>query len=330
MNQTKGKVRLYAAGGCGTNIGAQLEKFRNSDQDGFANLDIVYVDTSKSNLRSEIDPKNCYMLDGLDGSGKLRSENHEQIAKHTKMVLQKFPACDLNVVLHSAAGGSGSVIGPLIASELMANDAPTVIIAIGSNTTMLDVNNTLKTLKSYDAISKKHNAPISLVYTENNTSFSRDQADTFARRQVIGLCILFSRENRELDSKDLFNFLRYHRVTSFAPQLTSLTMVSKEEKNEDLNIGNIISVASLVATGESAVLEQFTEVQYTGFLPEKACDLVMEATPLHFMISDGILPAVANRLQQMVVNQQKAQNARIDSTSALSASEPVTASGLVL
>ena len=127
--QPKGRVRLYAAGGCGLNIGGQLAAHRDRNETAFANLDIVYVDTSKSNLRNGIDAANVYLIPDLDGSGKVRSENHAEIGQHIRQILHKFSPADLNIVLSSAAGGSGSVIAPLLASELLASDAPTIVIA---------------------------------------------------------------------------------------------------------------------------------------------------------------------------------------------------------
>lgn len=328
MNQAKGQVRLYAAGGCGTNIGAQLEEFRNKPEIAFASMDIVYVDTSKSNLRSEIDPKNCYMLDGLDGSGKVRSENHEVIATHIRAILQKFQPADLNIVLHSAAGGSGSVIGPLLTSELLASEAPTVVITIGSADTVLDATNTLKTLKSYDAIAGMRKAPVVMTYVQNSATMAREDADTTAISTVMALCVLFSRENRELDSKDLFNFLRFDRVTSFKPQLAALTLFEGGQTVSDL--GNIITVASLVKPQTSATLPEMPEVQYVGYLPAGASEKIMTNTPIHFVTSDGVMPDVANRLNKLLTDQGKVQAARVVKGTVLSASDTTTGTGLVL
>jgi len=39
MNQVKGQIRLYAAGGAGVNIAKQLEEFRGAAEPGMAVLD---------------------------------------------------------------------------------------------------------------------------------------------------------------------------------------------------------------------------------------------------------------------------------------------------
>ncbi len=328
MSQPKGKVRLYAAGGCGTNIGAQLEQFRDKTEVAFAVLDIVYVDTSKSNLRPEINPDNCYFLEDLDGSGKVRKENHEQINLHVRAILQKFSPADLNIVLHSTGGGSGSVIGPLLVSELLASNAPTIVIAVGSSQTVLDADNTLKTLKSYEAISRARNAPVVMSYSENNATSPRAFSDKSVSSTIMALAVLFSRENLELDSKDLFNFLRYDRVTKFPVQLTSLTLVEGKQSMNDL--GTIITMATLVKDGESADMEQIPEVQYVGILPEKSNDLILANAPMHFITSDGILPGVNSRLQKLLNGAEKTRNARLGQNSLLSNSDHISETGLVL
>ena len=101
----KGKVMVWACGGCGTNIGMQLEKHRGVSEEGFAELDIAYLDTSRANMRDIVRSENCFILDGLDGSGKVRAENHGEISDKIKAILQKFKPGDLNVVVSSASGG---------------------------------------------------------------------------------------------------------------------------------------------------------------------------------------------------------------------------------
>ena len=167
-NGSKGKVTVYCAGGAGLNVGQYFEKHRGNNEPAFAEINIVYIDTSRSNLRANISADNCYMLKGMDGSGKMRSENHEEIAVHIRAILQQFKPADLNIVLSSAAGGSGSVIAPLLTSELLKSEVPTVVISIGSADTKTDIENTLDTIKSYEAIARMRKAPIVMSYVQNS------------------------------------------------------------------------------------------------------------------------------------------------------------------
>ena len=69
------KVRLYGCGGAGVNIVSNYAT--RGKEPGCAELIPSLIDTSASNLRSrEVPEESVYQVEGLDGSGKIRSENH--------------------------------------------------------------------------------------------------------------------------------------------------------------------------------------------------------------------------------------------------------------
>ena len=329
----KGKVRLYSCGGAGSNIGGLLEKHRNTDEIGFSLLDIVYIDTSKSNFKQHIDKSNAYLIESnsgesLDGSGKVRKENHEEINDRIKAILQQFKPADLNIVLSSASGGSGSVIGPLLTRELLSTGVPTVVLTVGSADTRLDVDNTLKTIKSYESIAKKADAPVVMAYIQNSQTTSRAEADSMMLNIILSLSVLFSRHNHELDSKDLSNWLRFNKVTTFPVQLASLTILENQKPID--NIGSIISVATLATEGTSTTLLDMPEYQCVGFIPENIGDVVSKKVPMHFIISDGIVPDITRHLQKILTKLEEAQAARVRKVSILSNTDKQEDSGLVL
>ena len=325
----KGKVKLYACGGGGINVGHRFEKHRGKSETGFAEIDVTYIDTSRSNIKSDIDADNLYLLSGLDGSGKIRAEDHKVIADHIRDILQKHQPGDVNVILSTAAGGSGSVIAPSLVSELLDRQIPVIVVTIGSADTRLDAQNTLKTLKSYEAVAKLRNAPVVMYYVQNSPTMARSEADKKVESLITSLCALYSRENRELDSQDLFNFLRFDRVTSFPVQLAALSMV--EPASDIATLGNVISVASL-SQGEDtkASFHVMPEYQCVGFLPTGADAKVIAATPLHFVTSDGIFVEVAAQLNGLLKDLDQSQAARIQKVSIVSDRDSTTAAGLVL
>lgn len=327
-NVTKGRVRIFSCGGAGVNIGQHFEQHRGASESAFAEIDVVYVDTSRSNLRTTINPDHCYMLDGMDGSGKVRSENHQEIDGRIRAILQKFKPVGLNIVLSSASGGSGSVIGPLLTSELLGSESPTIVIAIGSADSRLDAENTLKTIKSYESIARMRKAPVVMSYVQNSKTNSRSEADASVIAMVMALCVLFSRENRELDSRDLFNFLRFDRVTTFPAQLAALTLV--EGKAEIKDLGNVISVATLAKEGGVTTLKETPDYQCVGYFPETADESILQKAPMHFVTSDGIFPEVAIHLQKILRDLESVQSARVKRQGFLSNTDSATESGLVL
>ena len=67
------KICVYACGGCGLNLVNPLEKLVETPTAGFAEINPVYIDTSKSNLAGIKDSGSVYLVEGLDGSGKKRN-----------------------------------------------------------------------------------------------------------------------------------------------------------------------------------------------------------------------------------------------------------------
>lgn len=102
---TTRKLRLYCAGGTGCNLGTRFLKYANKQNHGFAEIDCVFIDTSKSNLSPEIPASQIYLFEGLDGSGKLRPSNYEALNERSKEILHQFKPADVNVMLSSGGGG---------------------------------------------------------------------------------------------------------------------------------------------------------------------------------------------------------------------------------
>ena len=98
------KVRIYGCGGMGTNI---VSIYRNATQEpNMPELEVSFVDTSFSNLKKHgIGEEEACVLEGLDGSGKLRKENANVISDNIKQILLNHKPGDFNIVVFSASGG---------------------------------------------------------------------------------------------------------------------------------------------------------------------------------------------------------------------------------
>lgn len=330
LTQAKRTVRILGCGGGGTNISYALEKLRGSNELGFALADIAYVDASRSNMRSDIPAKSVYLIDGLDGSGKVRSENHGEINLRVKDILQQFRPADLTIVIGTLAGGTGSVIAPLLVKELLLRGLPTIMIGIGDTSTRLDTENTLKSLQSFEAIARAVDAPVAMQYLQNSDRLSRAAIDKEVRQVVGSLCSLFSGENRELDSKDLYNFLFFSnpKVTTYRAQLATLHLLGA---NDDFSgLGNIISVASLLNEGEAWSLPVRPEYATYGYIPKGASEAVIKGAPYHFVVADGTVPEVVTELEGILKSMSEQQEARLSRKSILSSASRPDESGLIL
>lgn len=109
-NATKNVVNIYGVGGSGVNCVSALEPARGKEVTGFAKYNLCYIDTSKSNMiRKKLNTEDIFLFEDMDGSGKIRKENHKAIAANTKAVLQKFKPTEFNIVVHSGGGGKQAI-----------------------------------------------------------------------------------------------------------------------------------------------------------------------------------------------------------------------------
>lgn len=321
------RVKLYACGGAGVNIAKTMEGFRDNDVPGFSGLDIVYIDTSGSDF-DNVSEEHIYRFKDKDGSGGLRKENAGFISKYAQEILQEHKPLELNIVISSASGGSGSTASPLLVSELLKKNQKVIVILVGATDTMLFINNTLNTLKSYENISKTQEKSIVLKYLQNESSSKKKAVDDQAKFLISALCMLFSGQNKGLDSKDLEHWINFNKVTTFEPQLASLETVPELSKIQTK--GNVISVASIAVTDGNTDLDTPVEVQYIRYVPDNTPDESKEKLPVHFVTTDGLFEELGKNLNEQL-NELKAQaKARVARGSLLDEDDIISDDGLIL
>lgn len=320
------KMNLFLLGGAGANIGNQFLKQNGRKEEGYTDIVTYFVDTSRSNLSKDIPEENIYLFEGLDGSGKKRDSNYKTISESTQDILHRFKPADINVVVCSCGGGSGSVLGPIIVSELLNRGEAVVVILIGSTGSKIETENTLKTLKSYDVISNKREMPVVAFYRENSAEKTRSQVDTEVKTAIVMLAAIFSGDNRELDSSDLKNFLNYPKVTSYKPCLSQMDFFSGKI---GLNKGEVpYSLVSLIDNDTHADVDIPVEYQAVGFLSEAASKGMNFARPIHAIILGGVFHGIVERLNQRLKYFEDNRKAVIEKS--ISGNEDSTDEGLIL
>ena len=222
---------------------------------------------------------------------------------------------------------SGSVAAPVIVSELLAREELTIIVMVGSTGSRIETENTLKTLKSYEMISKKRECPVIVAYRENSPEKPRSSVDAEVQTLILTIAAMFSGSNKELDSSDLRNFINYHKVTSYTPKLSQLDFFSK-----DIHLGkgqSLVTVASLMDNETSHEITIPTEYQATGFLPDVAKSFISVALPIHACIIAGFFNQVVDRLDNKLKVFDEARSVVIEK-SIISDNTKSTDEGLVL
>ncbi|NTV78214.1 MAG: hypothetical protein HGA25_03490 [Clostridiales bacterium] len=210
-------ISVFACGGCGTNVAKQI-----TDLD----VEVNFIDTSTSNLKG-VKSDNIFVIENIDGAGKDRSKTYEHFKDIASDVVIKFkPSASLNVVVSSLSGGSGSIIAPLVTKELIRLGHNTIVIAIDSKHSVKELDNTIKTFKTYKSISDGIKKAISIFYIENS---NRKESDNKAVWFINLLSLLVNRQQtEEFDTTDLTNFLNFDRVTDNAPTISILEVNENE------------------------------------------------------------------------------------------------------
>ena len=328
MNQKAGVLRVYGCGGCGIGLASLLLKDESSV--GYADLDVVHVDTSLSNLRTQGQGAPAYVLDGVDGSGKIRRENSDAIADKIGDLLLEHRPHDLNIVCFSASGGSGSVFGPLIVKALLERDAPVVAIVVGSTESAITATNTLNTLKTLDAITDLVDAPLIMYYGQNPSDQPRSVVDKAMVSAMRAFRVLGSKQNEGLDTRDLKNFFRYDRASRAQPQLSLMEIATTGDAKEiaACGVNHVISVASIFRSTDALPLAMPNEYQCSGYLPAGAPESVPEE--MHFLIHTDEVAKIVKAIQDEVKGYEEFANSRGARTRVVGEKDKVTDKGLVL
>lgn len=302
-----GKLLVVGCGGAGINIVKGIESVSEA---GYAEFDTLLIDTSRSNLTDTMDPSKVYLFEGVDGSGKLRSSNYESIAERSRELVQKIGHPDAVIVIHSGSGGSGSIIAPVIVNELMSRNQQVMVMMIGSVASRIEIENTIKTIKSYAAISQQHVKPIPMVYEQNSVEQPRSKVDQIIKTNLAMVGLFFSGSNKELDSADLQNFLNYTKVTSYPHGLTKLEFF--DGKLIRLQRDEVIfSAVTLTDHDSQSNIDHPIGYQAVGFIPETVKRIAELKMPIHMVQIGNAHVSSVDELSQLLKKYEDAANAVI-------------------
>ena len=314
-------IAVYACGGLASN---QIPKFHTAFADspeGFANIELYAVDTSTSNFGGLPEGVKTYLIPNKDGSGQKRNLNASASLERVKEIVRSFKPADLNIIISSASGGSGSVLSPLITRELINSKLPTIVITVGDLTTRKFAENTIATLRSFENFTRAPDArPIVMAYFENKGAASRKEVDNQILRLVAELSCLFSGQNAELDSQDLYHWLNYHDVTDARVQLANLTVLHGNETLDESVYGGPIAVATIAEDIEKTDFAIPVDYQTIGLT---APGVYESSTVTHFVITDGYFDKVIARMDGQIKEIDEIKEARVQRESLITSDSNV-------
>lgn len=258
-------VRFYSAGGTGINL---LRRYRENQplerREIYADERYSYIDTSMANLRN-VSLENVFILEGVDGSGSDRRRNAEAIQKAVPSILIAHPPADMNVVIFSASGGTGSVAGPLLLEAILAEGKSAVCLVIGTHESTRQTDNVINTLQGMELAVNRLNRPIIMHYAENDPLKTFGENDIRPQFVMGALSVLCSGRNGHIDSADVANLFDFHRVTHRTPSLAIIDVFAREEDLKDRS--QALGYISLLKTEDEVAPRIAVEYSKTGYLP---------------------------------------------------------------
>lgn len=322
-----GTVRIYGCGGGGINVAKEyIEEGVTAD---IAKISASFLDTSDSNLADMLVDSTYLYNDPsatVDGSGKVKSINADLIENQTPEALRKFPPMETNIIVYTASGGTGNVIGYHIHRLLLKAGHKVFSIVMGSAESERTAKNTIGTLASLGNIVEELRKPVIFHWGMTKKGVSRAAVDKEAHLMITALCILGSRRIHGFDNADLASFVDYTLPRPDIKPALARIRVYDNAQGFDQEIKKPISVAYLKRDPDDEQPEAFAPYLCEGVLPNTA------QTPgkaLFFGIETESLFALNKDLSALRAELASLEEARTDGPIWKVESDKTTKSGLV-
>jgi hypothetical protein len=217
------KVTIAACGGCGMNLGRMFAG-------GKAEATVLNFDTSMANSRYE---ERVNVVTNGNGSGSIRSENARDIERVVSAFTnEEIGLADVGIVISSCAGGSGSVIAPVIARDYARRGMRVVMIVVTDTSSTIAAKNTINTLKTMSAIANNAGLYLPAIILSNDTPKGRTGVDKAVQVLVGDLIELLTKPLYEVDRNDRLNFIDPLKVVGAKPGLKLMQLVSEQTPDD--------------------------------------------------------------------------------------------------
>ena len=240
MSNIKGEMILIGCGGAGTSIVGNLSGHLANLGDGFSDIKTEYIDTSDANVKLVGATEDNFFLiksinagEDISGSGAIRAENARHIFAGANEFVNKkdFDNTELAkyyVLFASASGGSGSLLIPTIASNLLEKNLNVIIILVGDTGNKNAIENTLNTIASLNGVAEYQDKTLSVIYFNNTKSNGVTHKDKLANvdkeifRHLTLLSAFLSGDLSALDQKDMSVFFNINKLNNIPAGLYAL------------------------------------------------------------------------------------------------------------
>lgn len=201
---------------------------------------------------------------------------------------------------------------------------PVISLVITSSESVITTQNSIKTLKTLEAISAQTQKPV-IMWSAHNQSISRVENDANARAIISFIAILCSRQVAEMDSRDIANWLQYDRTTTTKPCLSMLHPILETNAEEWSEIVPL-SVASIYPNPDAPTINAIPEYQCVGYADLSGHSI----QALHLAIDVETPRRLTAELNSAYQNMVKERDSRVQPKSILDQADKADENGLIL
>jgi hypothetical protein len=307
------KVNIVACGGFGQNIMilfSEREVFRQLHE----HLNLIALDTSPSNLKRFAgkpidDVVTKILVPNVNGSGKYRAENYEQIVSMTTELVNSDQLSEgLTILISSGSGGSGAVTASELQQLLGDRGRPVLAMMLGTDEDATAVENTLKSVKTLQHKAGQGKKNFTLFYGSNRFPDPKDEkktvidevkADTLFVTNLEDLVMVGHPTNEDLDSKDIYNWLNFPIKQTEPGTVRFLSLTSRRE-SEDFPTTGEAPITALSLLSKRGITPQFPEgAGWTtrGYVTEGLA-FVDDVVEVQYQLFAGKSAKLTNQLEQ--------------------------------
>ena len=318
-------IQIYALGGTGAVYSSPLYKLnKESAKDPLApQIKIAFIDAGSGSYDG-VHESDYYCIKKFDetgklvktnGSGQFRGENYQAAVTSTPDIMLKFPPGALNIVVHSAGGGSGSAIALPIVDHLLENKHLTLVYTPASTNTVRLAKNSRDTLQSFVNFVDEKQFPLAIrTFINSEEGFGRNEKNFIDT--VYGLSGLFAQDLKHLDPADVRSFFDYTKLLKMEPQLLSFV---GPEQNSQIDVGDGYAVTALSLfrdkrswLPECSLRDKAKKIITPMFHKTGHYDVeigVEETKDAHFVLVDGLVNDVMIKLNEAITSIERANSA---------------------
>lgn len=325
------KVSLFACGGAGINIATRLL----ADAQNRVSRSIESFVCYDASVANRVGGYKHVILASGEGGGSMRDENSDEIYRSINNITESdFPIGDVTIVCFSLSGGTGSVAGPLIISEIRRRGGIAIAAVVGDSSSMNTAENTEDTVSTLVNITESGEIYLPTILVSNETESGRSSADLKLIAQMRSLITILTSPTYEIDRNDRRHWLDAAKTTGARPGVKLLYVATnddhgpKEMSNPSVFLDSVLNVGvrdesgdhHLTAFGRNARFsKQGMFVDYRAHVPMLGM-ITSDPTALNELVKRCV--AVSKRFDtqnfaKVELRNPEDNNRRVDSASGL-------------